>query len=481
VFVSFIDQSKRSSLQNNPLLLWGLYFLIGCAFALKPHWIYLLPLAILLFFSRRALIFFLAGACLPFFQYTLPTSPTLEGTGVFTLQTIQPTQSPFKQSIALKGTLKTFESNGKIYRNIPCSIIQNRAPPSGTKWQIEGRLENKDRYFFKPHKQSHWQVLPDPFSLVHLRYRCKETIRRYFRTTIPDRKTSHFFSSIATGDIDQWLIAMEFRKVGLGHILAISGFHFALIATLLGFFLLALLPPRLAYSALLLFLLAYFIFLGITPSVLRAFIMICLYVMSLLLKRRSSPLNLLGAALLIELILDPLTVQNVGFQLSFLATVGILLYHQHFNQLLEHLLPSRKFSELKQFSRIDQHGYLIATAFRNGLALNLAVHFATLPAMFYTFHCFPLLSFPFNLFFTPLLGISILLLPLGILLPPLGKLNSLYTKWLLEIIANPPEILNFKIFINTLSFPLAVALTTLILAIGLTKRAENSRIAPDYP
>ncbi|MBS0629765.1 MAG: ComEC/Rec2 family competence protein [Verrucomicrobia bacterium] len=478
--LSTVLSKKSSPLKDRaPLLLWGLYFLIGCSSALYRHWIYILPLLLLTLFSKRKWIgwfFCIAGFVMAFSKYTLPAESKLQGHGIFSLESIQPTQSPFKRSIALKGTLKTFEADGKTYSNIPCTLIQNKPPPLGTKWKIHGTLENKERLLFKPDKNIPWEPLKATPSLVRFRFKCKESVRSYFHHTISDRKTAHFFASIATGDIDQWLLAMEFRKVGLGHILAISGLHFALIATLLGTLLRAALPPRPAYIILLALLLLYFIFLGITPSVLRAFTMITLYVLGILLKRPGDPLNLLGAALLIELILDPLTISNVGFQLSFLATIGILLFHTPFNTMLQGLLPERKFGELKQFSLLDKHGYLLASAIRNGLALNLAVHLTTLPAMFYIFHCFPLLSIPFNLFLTPLLGIAIMLLPLGALIPPLGKVNALYTKWLLQIIANPPEILNFKIFVNSLPFPMVITLTSLICAIGLTKREQTSKI-----
>lgn len=461
-----------------PFLLWSLYFLLGCVSYLFPHWIYVLPFFLLIFLSKKpiqAVLFFLAGFGLAFSKYHLPSEPKLEGQGVFCLESIQPTQSPFKRSIALKGVLKTFESEGKTYTNIPCTILHN-GPPTATKWELSGTLENKERFLFKPDKKGDWKELKSSLSLAHLRFHCKQQVRRYFHRATCEKQVGHFFASIVTGDIDDWLLAMEFRKVGLGHILAISGFHFALLAGMLGALLRSFLPPKTAYLLLLALLLIYFIFLGLSPSVLRAFIMIALYVCGLLLKRRSDPLNLLGIALLIELLLDPLAIAHIGFQLSFLATLGILLFHRRFNQLLQPLLPERKFSIVKQMPPFDQHGYLLSTLIRNALALNLAVYFTTLPAMLYIFHTFPLLSIPYNLFFTPLLGISMMVLPFGLLIPPLGKLNALYTGWILQIIANPPEILNYKIFVNTLSYPAVIALTTILCAIGLTKRWQTSKI-----
>lgn len=469
--------SHPKSSQQSPILFWSLHFLIGCGFALHPHWIYLLPLILLATLSKRKLqgwVFLIAGIAFCQVQSTLPTDPELTGQGTFSLESIQPAQSPFKRSYSLKGTLKTFESEGKCYRNIPCTIIQNSPPKSGTKWILQGTLEKKGRFLFKPDRKIPWQEITAPFSLTHSRFQHKQAVRRYFQRAISDKRVSHFFSSIATGDIDDWMLSMEFRKLGLGHILAISGFHFALIAAMLTALLSTFLPPRAAYLILLGLLLLYFIFLGITPSILRAFIMITLYVLGLLLRRRSDPLNLLGFALLVELLINPLTITQIGFQLSFLATLGILLFHPLMVNLLQPLLPKRKFPELKELPLLDQHGSLLTTFIRTALALNLAVHLTTLPAMLFTFHQFPLLSLPYNLFLTPLLGISMMLLPLGILLPPLGKLNALYTGWLLKLISNPPELLNFKIFVNSISFTTVIALTSIICAIGLTKRWKTS-------
>lgn len=474
---SRVIQSNALSLQKHPILFWSLHFLIGCALALHPHWIYLFPIALLALLSKRKLqgwVFLIAGLVFALNKYSMPEAEKLEGRGIFLLESIQPSQSPFQRSFILRGTLKSFKADEKFYSNIPCIIFQNSPPKSGTKWIIRGSLESKERFVLKPDKNIPWEELKNPFSLAHLRFQNKEAVRDYFHKHIKDKRVGHFFASMATGDIDDWLLAMEFRKVGLGHILAISGFHFALIAGLLGIILRSFLPPQPSYLILLGMLLFYFIFLGATPSVLRAFIMIALYVLGLILKRRNDPLNLLGVALLVELILDPLTIEHVGFQLSFLATLGILLFHARISQFLQFLLPARPLAELKKWNLLDQHGYLFTSAIRGALALNLSVLLITLPATLFIFHSFPLLSIPFNLFLTPLLGISLMLLPLGVLLPPLGTLNAAYTGWLLQLIANPPEILNFKFFINSLSFPWVILITALIGALGLTKTEQTS-------
>nr|NGX27142.1 hypothetical protein [Chlamydiota bacterium] len=454
-------------MQRSPVLFWALFFLIGCGFVLHPHWVYVVPALALLFLTKRkvqGLVFLAVGVA-----YTLVRCPSvdlqeMEGRGVFQLERIQPIASPFQRSFALKGKLLCFESNKKYFHNVPCMILQKKIPKTGTRWILEGKFICG---MLKLKKGTTWQEVQAPFSLARWRFQNKERIRGYFHKKITDKRTGHFFASIATGDIDDRLLAMEFRKIGLGHILAISGFHFALIAAMLGGLFNLFMPQRWAYGILLGCLGGYYLFLGFSPSVLRAFLMIVLFVLGRLLHRRIDVCNLLGAALLIELALDPQVAMQVGFCLSFLATLGILVFYRPMHQMLEKLLRVRSFSEVKKMGRIDQHGYLLTSAIRKGAALNLSVHLVTLPVVLYVFHSFPMLSLAYNLVIPPFLGISMLLIPLGVLLPPLGALNAKFTAFLLQMIANPPELLHYQIFVGNMPYWLLISTVTLIGLFGL--------------
>lgn len=468
-------------MQNSPFFIWSIYFLLGCSFALHPHLAYSIPLLALLIFSNRrvqGILFCLAGVALTLFRYPSLPLPEAElvGEGVFSLETIQPMQTPFHKSIAFKGKFKSFESGGNHYTNIPCILFPSPAPKKGSQWHIEGTL--RPDLVFKPKKGALWKELEGGFSLARYRFQQKEKLRRFFHAKVADKRVAHFFASMATGDIDDWLLAMEFRKLGLGHILAISGFHFALLAMLVGGMLRSVLPPKIAYIILLLFLTFYFLFLGGSASIFRAFVMIGLYVLGLILKRPIDGLNLLGVALLSELLVEPLFLEQIGFQLSFLATLGIILFYRPCHSLLERLLPQRTFSEVRSLPLLDQHGALFTSALRAGIALNLAVLLITLPAVLFIFRSFSLLSLPYNLLFPLLLGISLMLLPLGILFPPLLTLNAHYTSYLLHLIANPPEILNYKFFIPTFPLPLLLLIITVIGIWGLTKRGQTSKNIP---
>lgn len=450
-----------------PLFQWGICFLLGCAWVVHPALIYACPLALLLLFCPKrlsTLLLFALGLGWTYFLLPDPLPQNCHGKVLFCLEKIQPIKSPFYNSLCLRGTLKL---EGKSYT---CSLLQNRLPKTGTAWEMEGTLQEKGpyQYVFKP-KKGEWKEVEDSFSFARLRYGNKERVRRYFHRKIADKKTAHFFASMATGDPDDWLLTMEFRKVGLGHILAISGFHFALLAAFIGTILRLFLSPKIAYSILFFAMAGYFLFLGGSPSVLRAFTMINLYILGLLLHRRIDSLNLLGGALLFELVLDPFSLLQAGFQLSFLATGGILLFYSFFHKQLAKLFPIRTLRESSGLSFIDQHGHLLSSFLRKAIALNLSVQATTLLPTLLLFGSFPLLSLPYNLLFPPLLGLSMLLL----LFPPLLQLNAVYTSLLLKIIGNPPELIHFKIF-TTPSFSLVVLLLTVILGFGLTKRGQTS-------
>jgi competence protein ComEC len=455
-----------------PLLFWALFFLLGTGAALHPHLIYLLPFALLLFLTKRrtqGILFLLLGYCWTLFFIPKIDDGPHKGQGIFVLTSLQPTQSPFERSLMLKGYFKAFQTEEQTYTHLPCILFQKEPPKKGKEWLLEGTYQGGR---FKPKKKSPWRVTKEGFSLARWRYQNKEKVRAYFHKRCKEKKAAHFFTSIATGIPDDRLLSMEFRKVGLGHILAISGFHFALFAALLGGGLRLLLPPNGAYLLLLALLTAYFLFLGISASILRAYLMIGLYIVGLLSRRQIEPCNLLGAALLIELVYNPLMVKEIGFILSFLATFGILCFYPYAERKLIPLLPKRTLEQAKALSFIEKHAYLLTTAIRKGLALNIAVTLATLPVTLFLFRNFAFLGLVYNAVIAPFVGISLLLLPLGCLFPPLAYLNERFTHMLLEIISHPPETLNFKLFITHFPYGLLIALVSLLVILGLTLRGN---------
>lgn len=117
-----------------------------------------------------------------------------------------------------------------------------------------------------------------------------------------------------------------FRRAGVYHVLAVSGFNVALVGGAV-FALLSLVVPgrRVAAVGALLVVIAFALVAGLQPSVVRALAMATLVLVALLLDREASVLNSLALAGLVILAARPGDLLDPGFQLSFAATAGIVL------------------------------------------------------------------------------------------------------------------------------------------------------------
>jgi competence protein ComEC len=114
-----------------------------------------------------------------------------------------------------------------------------------------------------------------------------------------------------------------FARVGLAHTIAVSGFHVSMI---LGF-VLALLrrfSAKVQFGAGAMALLGLLAVTGVQPSVLRAVVMGFAALAGLVIQRKVKPLGSLGVAACVLLVISPLWIWDLGFQLSCLATFGLL-------------------------------------------------------------------------------------------------------------------------------------------------------------
>lgn len=193
-----------------------------------------------------------------------------------------------------------------------------------------------------------------------------------------------------------------FSVTGTMHVLAVSGMH----AALLYLALLVLFTgkgrgmrlQRYQGVIVILVLWAFAFITGLSASVIRAVLM-CTIAESgrSLLLRQGNSLNTLLVAAFVQLCADPLQLIDVGFQLSYLAVIGILVLYPWFNSLW------------------SPPGKLIAMLWQSAL-ISLAATIATLPVTLYFFGNFPLWFIPANLAIVPLSTLAIVLCLLALLL-----------------------------------------------------------------
>jgi competence protein ComEC len=127
----------------------------------------------------------------------------------------------------------------------------------------------------------------------------------------------------------------DFRRSGLSHLLAVSGQNVALLALLAMPLLAALgLPLRARLVWILGLIVVYVALAGAGPSIQRAGTMGALSVVATLSGRRASRLYALLVAAIVTLTIEPRIAADVGWQLSFAAVVGILLFAGPLRRLL---------------------------------------------------------------------------------------------------------------------------------------------------
>ena len=167
-----------------------------------------------------------------------------------------------------------------------------------------------------------------------------------------------------------------FKNTGSMHVLAVSGLHlgilFVFVGSLFRMKLLSRIPVFLQFAVIVGALWFYVFLSGMSISVLRAAIMFSVIQLGVLLNRKGNVINSLFLSAFVVLLLFPKELFQVGFQLSYLAVLGIVLLHKYIDNWME--FPDKTFNYLWS---------IVAVSISAQLSIGIL-------SMYY-FHSFPLL------------------------------------------------------------------------------------------
>ncbi|OXM15524.1 ComEC/Rec2 family competence protein [Paenibacillus herberti] len=185
----------------------------------------------------------------------------------------------------------------------------------------------------------------------------------------------------------------RFARLGLTHIMAVSGMHVAVMLGLLGF---SLRQLRLTKERILLLLMfavpPYVLLTGASPSILRAGLMALLGLAAARAGKLKDGLHLLAASAVLLLLWNPRLIESVSFQLSYIVTAGLILGVPAVNRL---------FSRPRSRLRFVQ----------DAVVVTFVAQAISFPVTIYYFNQIHLLSLPANLLLVPF--ISFLIMPAG--------------------------------------------------------------------
>lgn len=184
----------------------------------------------------------------------------------------------------------------------------------------------------------------------------------------------------------------EYASAGAMHVLCVSGLHVGIIYLAFNLLLGFLNKTRYARSikaiVLILIIWIYALITGLSPSVLRASIMLNFIIMGSIINRRGNIYNTMAASAFLLLLLNPLMIMEVGFQLSYSAVIGIVSIYP---LIKPHLYHKNKIID-KVFSI---------------LIISFAAQIGTFPLAVFYFHQFPIYFLLTNLLVVSLAGIII--------------------------------------------------------------------------
>ncbi len=232
----------------------------------------------------------------------------------------------------------------------------------------------------------------------------------FITETLGENPTSAVMKALVVGDRDgiDDKLRNDFNRSGMGHLLAISGLHVGIVATVF-FILFSVLLSRVsvflwngwvrkAAALLTLFpVVTYGLLAGMSPSTQRAVIMVSVFLMTFLIGRKHDSINTLAVAALIILIIYPPALFSVSFQLSFSAVLAIL-------SGFSSLTLSKKTGDIKNRMIMIFSGFFLSSLF---------AILGTFPLAMYYFNQISLVGLPVNFIVVPMVGF--LVVPLGLI------------------------------------------------------------------
>lgn len=269
-----------------------------------------------------------------------------------------------------------------------------------------------------------------------------KVLGRYCETFSESESPKHvrgFLKGVVLGDLGDvdYSLQRSFSASGLAHVLSASGLHVGIVVIVSLFVLRVLthacpgillwLPFRkLGALASIPAIIFYCALVGARVPAVRSGIMGVVIAVALLVDRKWNSVNSLAVAALIILLLDPLSLFTVSFQLSFGAVAGIFLVVPSFMRNIKERGLEKSPGGREEGPGLSSVASYCALVAMTSIAATLPI----MPLLLQTFHSFPVWTVPANLVtdlaLTPALAFGLLAPAVGVVFPAVGS-------WILAI------------------------------------------------
>lgn len=294
-----------------------------------------------------------------------------------------------------------------------------KKPENFAQFDYQGYLAKNDIYSVIYYPKIKLESINNGSFLLRTLFNFKNSVKNNIERIMP-RPEVAVLEALELGD--KGGLSDEFKEklnlTGTRHIVAISGMHIVILSNILMFILIGLGFWRgQAFYFTLGLLTLFIIMIGAPASAVRAGVMGGVLLLSRKIGRLSSSGRAIVFVATIMLIINPLLLKfDIGFQLSFLAALGIIYIKPIFDERMNKILPDRFNSWLRKGKfRKEMKGAAIMT---------LAAQFSTLPILVYNFGRISFISLLANILIVPaipyIMGAGLIFSLIAVISPFLG-------------------------------------------------------------
>ena len=319
--------------------------------------------------------------------------------------------------------VKNYYGKGEVNGRIVSLSNINENIEVGNKILVKGKFtENKNisNGVIGDYKIEDYKVLKSDF--IDKLYKRRKYVFESIESKLGERKAA-LITSVSfgyKGELNEDHKELM-KNLGISHVISISGLHLVLVYSVLR----RLLGVKLS----LILALVYVLFSGASAPAVRAYIMIVILNLGKIVKRNYNPLASLSLAGIILLLMKPYYIYNLGYVLSFLATLGIILFNKDLNKKL----------------------YKLPNSIRNTIAISLSAQILTLPIIILYFNEVSLNFIVGNIIVIPFINILVVLGNILIFIVDISTVFN-YIMYICHYIVKYIDIIMYKI--DSISFDL---------------------------
>lgn len=288
-----------------------------------------------------------------------------------------------------------------------------------------------------------------------------------------DKSAAGFATAITTGNRENLSgeIKLAFTRIGISHVLAVSGLHLAIVIGGLDLlFRWTAIPRRLKNVILIVCSCLLACICGLSASVIRAAIMLSFVYLADTIGENGDSLTSLFIAIFLILVFRPTSVYDIGMWMSFLATLGILI-----------TLPAIPKIRLRKCPRLVNK---ILNFVLSLLCITVSATFFTLPVTYIAFSGISLFSLVSNLIFVPLIQLVLYLLTaltllggIPFLAEPIGGAAQALISFICDTAVRLSDIRGIYVSLRYPFLPWMIALLIVgVLAVLMIKKVKTAYI-----